>query len=147
MNKFNLKYLVIAVVIISVLMITGALIFSSFNKVKPTPKQSTAKQAPASPTPPVVQSPTVSSFSAVVKEVKNEKLLIETRDEKPQSIEIPLDKNVTFEDLWVYKDGKNKPPTRQSVTSADLKVNQNLNILKAEVSNKQPIYEITILNQ
>lgn len=138
--KINLKYLIIVVISITALMIAASLVFNLFNK--PKLSQSTPQQANSSPAP-AIQAPTVSSFSAVVKEVKNGKLLIETQDSK--SIEIPVDKNVTFE-AWVQKDGKDKPPTRQSATSTDLKIGQKIDIFKTEVSNKPPVYEITIFN-
>lgn len=134
------KLLFLAIVVVMVGIAAGFLYWKNNQKETPAPSNI---EIPSPP--PAVQSPTVSSFSAVVKEVKNGTLLIEIQDSNPQNIEIPLDKNVTFE-AWVYKDGKSKPPTRQSAASSDLKMGQKLDIFRTEASNNQPVYEITILN-
>lgn len=51
MKNFSIKYLIIGVVILSILLIAGALTFGLFNKPKQTPNQSaiTSKQSPKKP--------------------------------------------------------------------------------------------------
>lgn len=106
----------------------------------PAPASSSATPAIKPPTP--TQSVKVESFTASVKEIKNNKLTLETQDKNPQTIEIPLDQNITFQ-IRTYK---NKLPTLQKATPSDLKTNQTLAIRKTTLNNNQPIFEITILN-
>jgi hypothetical protein len=143
--KINLKYLIIGVAILSILIIAGALIFSAFNKSKLKPTQSTATNKNISPANnPAVQTPNLNSFTSIVKEVKDGILLVETQGDRPQTMEIPLDKNVTF-DAWIIENGGNILPFRQKAAATDLKVGQKLEVSKSEAGNKI-LYEITISN-
>lgn len=159
LTNINLKYLIIIVVLVSALMIIGSFIFSSVKTGKPTSSpipspletkqnQPAVQQIPSLATPPpplAAGSPATDTFTARIKEVKNDKIIIETEDSKHQVIEIPLNKNVAFT-AWIYKDGKNNPPVRESVPLSGLKIGQRLDIFKTEVNNNPPVYEITILN-
>lgn len=144
MPNINLKLIIFVVISLSALLIGGSLLFGLLNKgTPPSQPQQPEQQIIKTPATPAAA---VSSFSAVVKEISNEILTVETQAEKPQQLKILLDENVTYQ-AWVNtgnQETKAYGPPR-SKSAADLKIGQRLDIRKTEFgSNKTTLYDITI---
>ena len=107
---------------------------------KPTPvniKQATPSAIPA------IDAPISSSFSAVVKEVKNGVLVVVETEENKEIIEIPLDGNIQVVALIPNNKNPNNLPDFIPADTHSLKAGQRLEIRKTQFGQKT-LYELTI---